>query len=136
MVLFTVKNVYNILSNVKYKLQRNKNITYKMVEAPKFIYKPNHEVTRVFKEPYADVIENFVSTMKEKLPEESLDAMYHNLQTLKVGQINNPMYSFFLAGSYHFGINAIYLGNRNRGTATTTHELLHMSSAIIGKKNR
>ena len=133
--VFAVKNVFNILSNVKYKLQKNKNITYKIIEAPEFIQKPSHEVTRTFKEPYAEVIDNFVSTMKEKLPEESLNAMYHNLKTLKIGQVNNPIYSFFFGGTYYFGINGITLGNRNRGSATTTHELLHMSSAIIGKNN-
>ena len=132
---FTVTNVYNILSNVKYKLQKEKNINYKIIEAPRFIHKPNQEVIRTFKQPYAEVIENFVSTMKEKLPEESLNAMYHNLKTLKIGQINNPIYSFFFGGTYYFGINAITLGNRNRGSATTTHELLHMSSAVIGKNN-
>lgn len=132
---FTVTNVYNFLSNVKYKLQKNKKITYKIIEAPQFIHKPFQEVARTFKPPYAEVIENFVATMRGKLPEESLDAMYHNLKTLKIGQINNPIYSFFFGGSYHFGVNAIILGTKNRGNATTTHELLHMSSAVIGKNN-
>lgn len=132
---FVVTNIYNVLTNAKYKLQKDNNITYKLIDAPKFRHIVSNKIDKPFKEPYAEVIDNFVATMKEKLPESSLHSMYHNLKTLKFFRINNPIYSFFYSGSYFFGINGIALGAKNRGNATTTHELLHMSSAIIGKNN-
>lgn len=133
--LYCVTNFYNSLVNKRYKLQKDKNIEYKLLDAPKFTQTVVKENNRVFKETYTQIIENFVSTMKEKLPEPALNAMYHNLKTLKIGKTNNSIISMFLCGLYIQIPNVIILTKNNRGDATVTHELLHMSSLIIGKNN-
>lgn len=126
--IFYITNVYNLLNNQKYKLQKNKNITYKVVETPKIKQGESQEVTYNFKKQYVEVVDNFVSTLREKLPSDSLAAMEHNLQTLRINNTSNPIFCHLFNGMYNLNSNCIILGKQNRGVATITHELLHMSS--------
>jgi len=139
---YTITNIYNTLNNVKYKLQKDKNINYKIIEAPKFNQTVNQEIARTFKLQYAEVIENFVSTMKEKLPESALMAMYHNIKTLKIGYSPYLIINIVTGGFYRcldniIKLNPIYVNpKQKRGNYIITHELLHMSSHISDGKNK
>lgn len=121
-----------------------------MIETPKIISKHNNDFNiEKIKEEYRKYLEEFIMTMKEKLPEELLTTMYNNLSTLDICNVTQLKIIRFIiekmtgsmisAGTYNGITNKIRLDAQSENALYTFkqlifHELFHMSSSVRNKR--
>ena len=126
---------------------------------PSIVNKKNHS-NKEFKTNnpiIKELINIFIKTLKENLPEYYLTTMYNNLSTLKIGHknilwkiISGIVTDYTITGEYYIYENIIsilpitnkfiitkYIGiTKKEYIINLYHELLHMSSTIIDQNNQ